>query len=100
MLERRDFITTYLNGQLRFDKPILIYWLQALSVSVFGLHEWSLRLPSALAASGWLWTIMAFVRPVRRRAASCAVTTQSSPTSHNTGVASTVLTASSTEAHT
>src|SRR5690349_7965866 len=62
MLERHDFVTTYLNGQLRFDKPILIYWLQALSVSVFGLHEWSLRLPSALAASGWLWTIMVFVR--------------------------------------
>src|SRR4051812_12048494 len=29
MLERHDFVTTYLNGQLRFDKPILIYWLQA-----------------------------------------------------------------------
>jgi 4-amino-4-deoxy-L-arabinose transferase-like glycosyltransferase len=62
MLERHDFLTTYLNGQLRFDKPILIYWLQALSVSLFGLHEWTLRLPSALAASGWLWAIMVFTR--------------------------------------
>ena len=62
MLERHDFVTTYLNGQLRFDKPILIYWLQALSVTLFGLHEWTFRLPSALAASGWLWAIMVFVQ--------------------------------------
>lgn len=25
MLQRQDFITTYLGGELRFDKPILIY---------------------------------------------------------------------------
>lgn len=54
MLQRGDFITTYLNGEPRFDKPILIYWLQALSVSLFGLQEWTLRLPSALAASAWV----------------------------------------------
>lgn len=54
MLQRGDFITTFLNGEPRFDKPILIYWLQAASVSVFGLQEWSLRLPSALAASAWV----------------------------------------------
>lgn len=62
MLQRHDFITTYLNGELRFDKPILIYWLQAASVSVFGLHEWSLRLPSALAASLWVVAIYGFAR--------------------------------------
>ncbi len=54
MLQRGDYITTFLNGEPRFDKPILIYWLQALSVSAFGLQEWALRLPSALAASGWV----------------------------------------------
>jgi hypothetical protein len=62
MLQRHDFITTYLNGELRFDKPILIYWLQAASISVFGLHEWALRLPSALAASIWVVAIYAFAR--------------------------------------
>lgn len=62
MLERGDFVTTYLNGQLRFDKPILTYWLQALSVSVFGLDEFGLRLPSALAATAWIGAIMVFAR--------------------------------------
>jgi 4-amino-4-deoxy-L-arabinose transferase-like glycosyltransferase len=62
MLARRDFLTTYLNGQLRFDKPILVYWLQAASVRTFGLGEFALRLPSALAASAWLLIVLRFVR--------------------------------------
>lgn len=62
MLLRGDYITTFLNGEPRFDKPILIYWLQALSVASFGLHEWSLRLPSALAASTWVFATYHFAR--------------------------------------
>lgn len=72
MLERGDFITTYLNGQLHFDKPILIYWLQALSVSVFGLGEFGFRLPSALAATAWIGAIMVFVRQQADAAAGYA----------------------------
>lgn len=63
MLQRGDFITTYLNGELRFDKPILIYWLQAASVSLFGVTEFAFRLPSALAASAWAYAVLAFARP-------------------------------------
>jgi 4-amino-4-deoxy-L-arabinose transferase-like glycosyltransferase len=63
MLQRGDFITTFLNGEPRFDKPILIYWAQALSVSLFGLHEWTLRLPSALAASTWVMATYYFAKP-------------------------------------
>lgn len=62
MLLRNDFITTYMGGQLRFDKPIFIYWLQALSVSSFGLNEFALRLPSALCASAWCAALFIFVR--------------------------------------
>ncbi len=62
MLQRGDFVTTWLNGEPRFDKPILIYWLQAASVSLFGLSEWALRLPSALAATAWMLTLYQFVR--------------------------------------
>lgn len=62
MLERGDFITTYLNGELRFDKPILIYWLQAIGVSQLGITEWAFRLPSALAASAWATSIFLFSR--------------------------------------
>lgn len=52
MLESADFGFTYLNGQPRFDKPILIYWLQAASFAAFGLHELAARLPSILAGLG------------------------------------------------
>jgi len=41
MLASGNYLTTYLNGALRFDKPILIYWLQALSVGSFGLDEFA-----------------------------------------------------------
>jgi len=51
MLLSRDWGHTTLNGLDRFDKPIGVYWLQALSASVFGLNEFAFRLPSAL--SGW-----------------------------------------------
>ena len=63
MLQRGDFITTYLNGEPRFDKPILIYWLQALSVTLVGVNEWGFRLPSALAATCWALSLYAFARP-------------------------------------
>jgi len=62
MLARGDYVSTWLNGQPRFDKPILIYWLQAASVRVFGLDEFALRLPSALAATAWIAAIYMFTR--------------------------------------
>lgn len=60
MLARGDYIATYLYGEPRYDKPILIYWLQAASVSLFGLNEFALRLPSALAASLWITVVYFF----------------------------------------
>ncbi len=60
MLTGKDYITTYLNGQLRFDKPILIYWLQLASVKLLGLNEFALRLPSALAATLWVFVTYRF----------------------------------------
>lgn len=54
MLANNNFAATYLDGEPRYDKPILSYWFQALSVSLFDLSEFSLRLPSAIAASCWL----------------------------------------------
>lgn len=62
MLARGDYVTTWLNGQPRFDKPILTYWLQAASVSLFGVHEFAFRLPSALAATCWIAAIVVFTR--------------------------------------
>ena len=62
MLLNHNFITTYLNGDLRFDKPILIYWFQAISVSIFGLNEFALRLPSAIAGALWVYSIWWFTK--------------------------------------
>jgi 4-amino-4-deoxy-L-arabinose transferase-like glycosyltransferase len=67
MLARGDYVSTWLNGQPRFDKPILTYWLQAASVRLFGLDEFALRLPSALAATAWIAAIYAFTRRVLDR---------------------------------
>ncbi|TAM24244.1 MAG: glycosyltransferase family 39 protein, partial [Nevskiaceae bacterium] len=43
MFARGDFLMTYLDGEPRYDKPILIYWLQAASVALLGWSEFALR---------------------------------------------------------
>src|SRR5262245_56753547 len=52
MFARGDFVTPYLNGAPRFEKPILFYWMQAAAFTAFGDDEFSARLPSALAGVG------------------------------------------------
>ncbi|MDP5337336.1 MAG: glycosyltransferase family 39 protein, partial [Nodularia sp. (in: cyanobacteria)] len=52
MLVTGDWITPIFNGETRFDKPSLIYWCQAIAYSIIGVNEWSVRLPSAIAAVG------------------------------------------------
>jgi 4-amino-4-deoxy-L-arabinose transferase-like glycosyltransferase len=47
-----DWITPFVNGETRFDKPALVYWLQAIAYSIVGVNEWAVRLPSAFAAMG------------------------------------------------
>lgn len=67
MFARGDYLSTYLNGQPRHDKPILIYWLQAASVWLLGLNELAVRLPSALAATAWVALVYGFARKVCNR---------------------------------
>ena len=50
MLESGDYIVPYFNGELRVDKPALLYWLQVGAYRLFGINEFAARLPSALAA--------------------------------------------------
>lgn len=56
MLERGDWITPTLNYVKYFEKPPLLYWANAISAKIFGLNEFSVRLPSALAG---LLTVLA-----------------------------------------
>ncbi|MBI3822627.1 MAG: glycosyltransferase family 39 protein [Planctomycetes bacterium] len=52
MMESGNWIVPTFNSQLRAHKPALLYWLQILSYSLFGVNEFAARLPSALAALG------------------------------------------------
>jgi 4-amino-4-deoxy-L-arabinose transferase-like glycosyltransferase len=52
MFERGDFMTPYLNSVPRFEKPPLLYWLQAIAVLPLGATELAARMPSALAGVG------------------------------------------------
>ena len=62
MLENDSYISTTLNGEPRYDKPILTYWIQAVGVGLLGWNEWGLRLHSALAATLWVLIIWGFAR--------------------------------------
>ncbi|MEW5837412.1 MAG: glycosyltransferase family 39 protein [Pseudomonadota bacterium] len=64
MFVRGDFISPFVNGAPRFDKPVLIHWLQAASMSLFGVTPFAFRLPSSLAATGWVLLTYAFVARV------------------------------------
>lgn len=50
MVVTGDWVTPYWNGETRFDKPPLVYWLTAIAFKILGINEWAARLPSALAA--------------------------------------------------
>jgi len=62
MLSSGNWLTTTLDGEPRYDKPMLSYWLQGLSVSAFGANEFAFRLPSMIAATLWLLLLFGFVR--------------------------------------
>ena len=48
MIQTGDLIIPHFNGEVRYDKPILIYWLMAAPMKVLGVNEFSVRFPSAL----------------------------------------------------
>ena len=52
MFERGDWIVPTFNGELRTDKPILLYWCMIAVYHVLGVSEFSDRLPSAIAGIG------------------------------------------------
>ncbi|CAM6100227.1 unnamed protein product [Calypogeia fissa] len=54
MIVTGDYFTPQFNGVPLFDKPVLSYWLIAISVKLFGSAAWAFRLPSCLCATGLL----------------------------------------------
>ncbi len=51
MVESGNYLYPTFNGNLRPDKPILIYWLMSIPVRLFGPTELACRLPSALGTA-------------------------------------------------
>lgn len=60
MVLHGNWIVPHFNGVPRINKPPLFYWTIAISYKIFGINEFSSRLPSALSAIGtvmitYLW---------------------------------------------
>lgn len=64
MVEHNDWVTLKINGGFRYlEKAPLMYWCVAASFKIFGVHDWSARLPIAL---GMLALLLVIYRIGRR----------------------------------
>jgi len=52
MIASGDWVTPRLNGVVYFEKPPLVYWVVAGSMTLFGQNEWAVRAVPALFALG------------------------------------------------
>jgi 4-amino-4-deoxy-L-arabinose transferase-like glycosyltransferase len=57
MLTRHDWTTLHVNGVRYLEKAPLMYWSIAASFRVFGVSDWSARLPLALSALALFFVI-------------------------------------------
>lgn len=62
MIERGDWLTPYYNGQPRFEKPVLYYWLVAATYVAAGPSPGAARFPAALAGVGLVLVTFACAR--------------------------------------
>ncbi|MFH0954443.1 MAG: glycosyltransferase family 39 protein [Verrucomicrobiota bacterium] len=58
MMDRGEWVIPYFNGEYRFDKPILIYWMMRASSAVFGVNEFGARAPSMLCTLFLAWLVL------------------------------------------
>jgi 4-amino-4-deoxy-L-arabinose transferase len=63
MIASGDWIVPHMNGLRYFEKPVMGYWINALSIMLFGENEFAVRFPSA-ASTGVSALILFFM--VRR----------------------------------
>ena len=55
MLDSGDWVTARLDGVAYLEKSPLKYWSMAVSYMIFGVHDWSARIPMALFAVALCW---------------------------------------------
>ena len=58
---RGAYVTPTLDYQPWLEKPPLLFWLEAVSFKLFGVQEWSARLPTAVLALMTVLVLGAFV---------------------------------------
>ncbi|HEY6928563.1 MAG TPA: glycosyltransferase family 39 protein, partial [Thermoanaerobaculia bacterium] len=58
MRASRDLVTPRLNGVPYFEKPPLLYWVNAASFSLFGETPWAARFPTRIAGMGTVLLIV------------------------------------------
>ncbi len=64
MVETGNWLVPQIWYVPHLDKPPLTYWAVAASLSVFGVNEWAVRLPLALAGLSAAWATFLLVRSV------------------------------------
>jgi 4-amino-4-deoxy-L-arabinose transferase-like glycosyltransferase len=64
MLMRHDWVTLYANGIRYLEKAPLMYWGVAASFQLFGIHEWSARLPLVLGVLALLAAVYGLGRRI------------------------------------
>lgn len=62
MMERGDWILPTFNGQPRYAKPVLFYWLLIGAYKVFGVNEFAARFWSGMAAIAIAFTLFFAVK--------------------------------------
>ncbi len=65
MVERGDWVSPTFNDEPRLKKPVLLYWLVGSSYKLFGVNEFSARLPSAIFGLALIFLQYGFLRRIR-----------------------------------
>lgn len=63
MMQRNDWVLPTFNGQPRYAKPAMFYWLLILAYKVFGVNEFAARFWSGVAGVFVAFTIFFALRP-------------------------------------
>jgi len=72
MVETGNWLVPHIWYVPHLDKPPFTYWAVAASLSVFGVNEWAVRLPLALAGLSAAWATFLLVSSVAGKAAGRA----------------------------
>ena len=74
MIASGDWIVPHLNGLRYFEKPVMGYWLNAISIKIFGENAFAVRFPSAMATGLSAFIIFLLVRRFSKRKFLASIT--------------------------